>query len=252
MVHAAHDDRAPARRIDDCWNRIGTRGDGSCPRLAAHARCLNCPVFAQAAATLLDRPLSDADFAEAAGTGAAHDAHDAHEAHDAHNAPPDARADDANAPQTALAFRIADEWLGLPVPALRQIDGQRPIHPLPHRRNGVVLGLVNVRGTLTIAASLGALLGLDLGVEHDAAARHASRHVHARLLVVEHRGDTVALPVDEVEGVLRFAASALLPAPTTLAHAATMHTRGLLAWRDTTLGLLDADRVFDSLARSLR
>ncbi|KVP25820.1 chemotaxis protein CheW [Burkholderia ubonensis] len=244
MVHAAHDDRAPARRIDDCWNRIGTRGDGSCPRLAAHARCLNCPVFAQAAATLLDRPLSDADFAEAART--------AHEAHDTHQAPPDARADDANAPQTALAFRIADEWLGLPVPALRQIDGPRPIHPLPHRRNGVVLGLVNVRGTLTIAASLGALLGLDLGLEQDAAGRHASRHAHARLLVVEHRGDTVALPVDEVEGVLRFAASALLPAPTTLAHAATMHTRGLLAWRDTTLGLLDADRVFDSLARSLR
>ncbi|KWK90025.1 chemotaxis protein CheW [Burkholderia ubonensis] len=244
MVHAAHDDRAPARRIDDCWNRIGTRGDGSCPRLAAHARCLNCPVFAQAAATLLDRPLSDADFAEAART--------AHEAHDAHQAPPDAHADDANAPQTALAFRIADEWLGLPVPALRQIDGPRPIHPLPHRRNGVVLGLVNVRGTLTIAASLGALLGLDLGLEHDAAGLHASRHAHARLLVVEHRGDTVALPVDEVEGVLRFAASALLPAPTTLAHAATMHTRGLLAWRDTTLGLLDADRVFDSLARSLR
>ncbi|KWB86875.1 chemotaxis protein CheW [Burkholderia ubonensis] len=244
MVHAAHDDRAPARRIDDCWNRIGTRGDGTCPRLAAHARCLNCPVFAQAAATLLDRPLSDADFAEAART--------AHEAHDTHQAPPDARADDANAPQTALAFRIADEWLGLPVPALRQIDGPRPIHPLPHRRNGVVLGLVNVRGTLTIAASLGALLGLDLGLEHDAAGRHASRHAHARLLVVEHRGNTVALPVDEVEGVLRFAASALLPAPTTLAHAATMHTRGLLAWRDTTLGLLDADRVFDSLARSLR
>ncbi|WP_321873271.1 chemotaxis protein CheW [Burkholderia ubonensis] len=244
MVHAAHDDRAPARRIDDCWNRIGTRGDGTCPRLAAHARCLNCPVFAQAAATLLDRPLSDADFAEAART--------AHEAHDAHNAPPDARADDANAPQTALAFRIADEWLGLPVPALRQIDGPRPIHPLPHRRNGVVLGLVNVRGTLTIAASLGALLGLDLGLEHDAAGLHASRQAQARLLVVEHRGDTVALPVDEVEGVLRFAASALLPAPTTLAHAATMHTRGLLAWRDTTLGLLDADRVFDSLARSLR
>ncbi|PCE33512.1 chemotaxis protein CheW [Burkholderia ubonensis] len=234
MAHAARDDRAPALRIDDCWNRIGTRGDGSCPRLAAHARCLNCPVFAQAAATLLDQPLSDADFAEAARTAGA--------------APPDAPADDANAMQSALAFRIADEWLGLPVPALRQIDGPRPIHPLPHRRNGVVLGLVNVRGTLTIAVSLGALLGL----ERDAAGRHASRHAHARLLVVEHRGDTVALPVDEVEGVLRFAASALMPAPTTLAPAAATHTRGLLAWRDTTLGLLDADRVFDSLARSLR
>ncbi|RQS74453.1 chemotaxis protein CheW [Burkholderia sp. Bp8963] len=243
MVHAALDDLAPAKSVDDCWNRIGTRGDGSCPRLAEHTRCLNCPVFEHAAAKLLDRPLTDADLAETART-----AHTTARPDRTADAPAHAPANDVQPLQSALAFRIADEWLALPASVLRQIDGTRPIHPLPHRRNGVVLGLVNVRGTLTIAASLGALLNLD----RDAAGRHASRNAYARMLVVEHRGDTVALPVDEVEGVLRFAASALLPVPTTLTHAAAMHARGLLAWRDTTIGLLDTDRVFDSLARSLR
>jgi chemotaxis-related protein WspD len=51
---------------------------------------------------------------------------------------------------------------------------------------------------------------------------------------------------------LRFAATALMPVPTTLAHATASHARGVLAWRDTTIGLLDTDRVFDSLAGSLR
>ncbi|MGZ2748107.1 chemotaxis protein CheW [Burkholderia stagnalis] len=234
MVHAARDTLAPTPQVDDCWNRIGTHGDGSCPQLATHTRCLNCPVFEQAAATLLDRPLADDELADAART-----TRDASQAN---------AEDDPDALQSTLAFRIADEWLGLPAAALRQIDGPRPIHALPHRRNGAVLGLVNVRGALTIAASLGALLGL----EHDAAGRHAPRSAYARMLVVEHRGETAALPVDEVEGVLRFAASALLPVPTTLTHAAAMHTRGLLAWRDTTIGMLDPERVFDSLARSLR
>ncbi|MGU7772032.1 chemotaxis protein CheW [Burkholderia sp. MR1-5-21] len=245
MAHAARNDLAPARSVDDCWNRIGTRGDGSCPRLAEHTRCLNCPVFAHAAAKLLDRPLTDADLAETARAASQPDRAAARLTAPTASA---ASADDAQALQSALAFRVADEWLGLPAAALRQIDGPRPIHSLPHRRNGAVLGLVNVRGTLTIAASLGVLLNL----ERDAAGRHASRNAYARMLVVEHRGDAVALPVDEVEGVLRFAASALLPVPTTLTHAAAMHTRGLLEWRDTTIGLLDTDRLFDSLARSLR
>jgi len=248
MTHAARDDRAPARAVDDCWNRIGTRGDGSCPRLVEHTRCLNCPVFEQAAGKLLDRPLTDADLAETARAARSASQPAAADARLTASAASAASADDAQALQSALAFRVGDEWLGLPAAALRQIDGPRPIHSLPHRRDGAVLGLVNVRGTLTIAASLGVLLNL----ERNAAGPHESRNAYARMLVVEHRGDAVALPVDEVEGVLRFAVHALLPVPTTLTHAAAMHTRGLLAWRDTTIGVLDTDRVFDSLARSLR
>jgi chemotaxis-related protein WspD len=72
------------------------------------------------------------------------------------------------------------------------------------------------------------------------------------MLVAAHRGEPVAFPVDEVEGVVRYAASSLLPVPTTLANASASHSRGVIAWNERTIGLLDTDRVFESLARSLR
>jgi len=41
--------------VDDCWNRIGIRGDKSCGQLAGHVHCRNCPVYATAAKRILDR-----------------------------------------------------------------------------------------------------------------------------------------------------------------------------------------------------
>jgi chemotaxis-related protein WspD len=247
MAHGAVENASAMTLVDDCWNRIGTRGDGSCPKLVEHTRCRNCPVFEQSAARLLDRPLSDADLAEAAQIAGA--APGALRRDNVAGASVDAGSvAESAATQSALVFRIADEWLALPTAALRQIDDIRPIHSLPHRRNRVVLGLVNIRGALTVAASLGELLNLDRTGD----GKHATRKSYARMLVVAHRGEPVALPVDDVEGVMRFAPDSLMPVPTTLAHASASHARGILAWRDRTIGLLDTDRVFDSLARSLR
>lgn len=234
MAHAVHDNAGVTTLVDDCWNRIGTRGDQSCPRLTEHTRCLNCPVFEQGAAALLDRALSHADLDTAA------------QAH--RTAAPLRTRDQVGAELAVLVFRIADEWLALPATALRQIDTPRAIHSLPHRRNRIVLGLVNIRGALTVAVSLGELLGLDRA----GGGKHAGRNSHARLLVAAHRDEPAVFPVDEVEGVLRFPDAAVLPVPSTLTYAATAHARGVLAWGDATIGLLDADRVFDSIARSLR
>jgi chemotaxis-related protein WspD len=246
MAHGAIENTGVLTLIDDCWNRIGTRGDGSCPKLAEHSRCLNCPVFEQAAARLLDRPVDDAELARSA-TATPNAQSREHTASTRET--PDAGDTVETATESALVFRIADEWLGLPTAALRQVDDIRPIHSLPHRRNRVVLGLVNIRGALTVAASLGELLHLDRTA---VSGKYTSSNGYARMLVAAHRGEPVAFPVDEVEGVVRFAASALLPVPTTLAHAGASHARGVLAWRDRSVGLLDTDRVFESLARSLR
>lgn len=209
--------------IDACWNRIGTRGDRSCERLDTYRRCLNCPVFERHAALLLDRPLTDADLADAARDG------------------------DADAVHSALAFRVADEWLALPIRVLREITDTRAIHPLPHRRNRAVLGIVNVRGMLRVAVSLAELL--SLGARAD---RAAPRMSFTRMLVVAHRGDPVVFPVDEVEGVLRFASADWMPVPATVARTGAVHSRGVFAWRGKSIGLLDEDRLFDSLTRSLR
>jgi chemotaxis-related protein WspD len=230
MLHDAPELAGVPIGVDDCWNRIGVRGDKSCPRLAEVSRCLNCPVFAQGAARLLDRPVSEADLAPRVESGA--------EASDG----------DHTATQSALAFRVAGEWLALPTQVLHEVEDVRAIHSLPHQRSRAVLGVVNVRGALTVAISLGELLNMERAADLKAPART----VYARMLVAAHDSHPVAFPVDEVEGIVRYAESALLPVPTTLAHATASHARGVLAWRDGTIGLLDPARLFDSIARSLR
>ncbi|MBY4869491.1 chemotaxis protein CheW [Burkholderia sp. Bp9017] len=223
--------------VDDCWNRIGTRGDRSCERLADCLRCLNCPVYAYHAAKLLERPLGATEMAEATRRMSAFDATRAH--------------GDDDTRQAALAFRVADEWLALPIGVLREIAGTRPIHSLPHRRHSAVRGVVNIRGTLRIAISIGALLGLDAGkggknVTGDEDGRFT------RLLVVAHQGEPVVFPVDEVEGVLHFGASEWVPVPATVGRASAGLSRGVLSWRGKSVGLLDDDRLFDAVTRSMR
>ncbi|WP_241292216.1 chemotaxis protein CheW [Burkholderia stabilis] len=221
--------------VDDCWNRIGTRGDRSCERLADCLRCLNCPVYAYHAAKLLERPLGEAEMADATRRMSAFGATRAHD-------------DDGDAHHAALAFRVADEWLALPIGVLREIAGTRPIHSLPHRRNSAVRGVVNIRGTLRIAISIGALLGLDAGK----GGNDSGDGRFTRLLVAAHQGDPVVFPVDEVEGVLRFGASDWVPVPATVGRASAGLSRGVLSWRGKSVGLLDDDRLFDAVTRSMR
>ncbi|KVH39767.1 chemotaxis protein CheW [Burkholderia cepacia] len=221
--------------VDDCWNRIGTRGDRTCERLNECLRCLNCPVYAYHAAKLLERPLDGAEMADATRRMSAPGAPHVH----------DAGADTRHA---ALAFRVADEWLALPISVLREIAGTRPIHSLPHRRHSAVRGVVNIRGTLRIAISIGALLGLDVGQ----GGTGADDGRFTRLLVAAHQGEPVVFPVDEVEGVLRFGASDWVPVPATVGRASAGLSRGVLSWRGKSVGLLDDDRLFDAVTRSMR
>ena len=249
MAQDAVENTGALAPIHDCWNRIGTRGDRTCPRLSEYARCVNCPIFEQAAATLLDRPL-DPTGDRATQIDYAARPNQANTSPHLADTPDGISSTcvDPAATHSAIVFRIADEWLALSTTALLQVDETRTIHSLPHRRNRVVLGLVNVHGAITVAVSLVELLHLDRA----STGKQVSRNGYARVLVAAHRGEPVAFPVDEVEGVFRFSLSALMPVPATLAHATAVHTCGVFAWRDTTIGLLDTSCVFESLARSLR
>jgi chemotaxis-related protein WspD len=223
-------DAATAAPPEMCWKIIGTLGDNSCPRLETCVRCLNCPVFEDAAARMLDRP---APLTHALAPPAA--------------APVRAQAGQQARNDGSLVFRVGAEWLALPAAVLRQVDEARTIHTLPHRRSAAVLGVVNVRGVLTLAASLAALLRIE-----PAAPAGQQRAATPRLLVTEWAGATTAFPVDHVEGVANFGTHELLPAPATLAQSAARHVRGVTSWRDRSVGVLDADALFEALARSLR
>lgn len=218
-------------RIDDCWNRIGVRGDGSCPELARHVRCLNCPAFAAGAAQLLDRMAPDdgpaMEYAEI----------------DASPAP-------ATAGASLLLFRVGAEWLGLDSALVSEVTEQRGIHPLPHQRNPAVLGVANIRGMLTLCISLAILLGQEETAAQDTGWEEATARPR-RMLVASHDGRGVVFPVTEVHGIQRFADGALQAAPAAVAGAGVRYIQAIAGWRGRSVGVLDGDRLFHALNRSL-
>jgi chemotaxis-related protein WspD len=214
--------------IDDCWNRIGVRGDGSCPELKLHAHCRNCPTYSAAALRLLDRDLSAQCVADSTGHFAQVKQLEEQDTH------------------SVVIFRLASEWFALPTLVFDEVSEQRMIHSLPHRRSVAVLGLVNVRGELLICASLGRMLALE-----ETAAAPACGIVRKRLVIMRHEGGRIAFPVDEVQGTYRYHLRELRPVPATLAKSAATYTKALLSWRERTVGCLDADLIVHTLNRSV-
>src|SRR6185503_3675015 len=213
--------------VNDCWNRIGVRGDVSCPELQRHVHCHNCPVHAAAALTLLDHE-------PPAGTNAGWTAHFAE---------PLARAAAETVP--LFVFRVGADWLAMPAPLVAEVAPERTVHSLPHRRRGALLGVVNVHGALVVCVSLGAVLGLDAAPAH-AAPRPFTR---GRLLLIQHGALRAVCPVDEVSGIHRVEPTALVETPAAVAGTRACVTR---VWtrREDTVGVLDEALFGQALRRS--
>lgn len=215
-------------KLLDCWNDIGIWGDHICPKLGQAIHCRNCPVYSDAAATLLDREIDGAYREEAAQTIRAE------------------RQTTTRDTDAAVIFRVGSEWLALAAAVFKEVCALRPIHSLPHRRN--VLGVTNVRGSLLVCVSLQTLLGIDKAVAADPAQR---RLVHERLVVAGRDGDRLVFPVDEIHGIHRFHPDQLSEAPATVAKSTATYTRAMLSWQDKSVGLLDDQLLFYSLNKSL-
>lgn len=217
--------------VHDCWNTIGVAGNGSCRELVRHIHCRNCPVHSAAAVQLLDRPLSPEyrrEWTE-------------HFAREKTLTTP--------ARVSVVIFRIGLEWLALRTQVFQEIAERRGMHSLPHRRRGIVIGLVNVRGELLICAALDRLLGLESAVP---APRLRSRTVFDRLLVSDWKGNRFAFPVDEVQGIHRLNQEDIREAPSTVSGSASRCSSGVFRWRERTIGLLDAPSLFDLLNKNLQ
>ncbi|MEQ1862405.1 MAG: chemotaxis protein CheW [Chthoniobacteraceae bacterium] len=216
--------------LHDCWNSIGVQGDGSCPELARAVHCRNCPVYSGAAAALLDREIDDEYLTRWAGHYRA------------------TKQDTTLGTDSVVIFRIGPEWLALPARVFEEVCALRPIHSLPHRRNGHVLGVVNVRGALLVCVSLHSLLAIDRAPD----TKHAHRHlVHERLLVTSRDGERLAFPVDEIHGIHRCHPEQLGAVPATIAKSTATYTRAILPWQERSVGLLDDQFVFYSLNKSI-
>jgi chemotaxis-related protein WspD len=216
--------------IHDCWNKIGVRGDGSCPELARYTHCRNCPVYSAAAVELLDGELPPGYLAEWTTHFTREKAAVAQDTH------------------SVVIFRIGAEWLALSTQVFKEVSELKTIHSLPHRRNQTVLGLVNIRGELLLCVSLEETLNLGKAPETQA---KSNRVIRPYLLVIGHGGGRLAFPVAEVGGIHHFNLKEMKEAPATVAVALSTYTRGILPWREKTVGWLDDDLLVPSLNKGL-
>jgi chemotaxis-related protein WspD len=150
--------------------------------------------------------------------------------------------------QSIVIFRVGSEWLALPALCVTEVANPLPVHTLPHRLSGVVLGLASVRGELLICVSIGHMLGVEASAGVDQKVR---RPAHPRLLVIRHEQVRAVCPVDEVHGIHRFHPRELKEVPATVARATATYSKMLLPWQEHSVGLLDHELLFRSLKRSV-
>jgi chemotaxis-related protein WspD len=219
------DELIQERLAGRCWEVIGVRGgDHSCPELQEHVHCRNCPVFAAAGRTLMERPPPQGYLAEQTSNVAA-------------AARPAQRTD-----RSLLILRLTDEWLAIDTGAVVEVITDRTIHRIPHRTTGAVLGLVNVHGQLQLCASLHKVVGLA-----EAPTRSATR----RLVVTRREQEHWVFPADEVWNVVGFNRDDIEPAPMTVTAAMGTHTRGVVNWQDKKVGYLSIESLYAALRRTL-
>ena len=218
----------PLPVVDDCWQRIGVWGDHSCPELARHIHCHNCPVFARAGQRLFDRPPPP----ECLDEWTAQLAH--------------LEAEETGDVLALIVFRVGAEWLAFDVRSMVEVAESRPFHRIPHRRDHVLLGIANIRGELQLCLSLRALLGIEA---ENAAAERAERT--GWLLVSEHEGRRWALAVDEVAGVWRVPRTEVRNAPATVSGSQASTALGVYYGQNKRVGCLDTGLFFDMIRRRL-
>jgi purine-binding chemotaxis protein CheW len=120
-----------------------------------------------------------------------------------------------------VTFRLADQWLGIPVLMVQEVLLAQRIARVP-RASHEVAGFLNLRGQIVTAVELRTRLGLPPRADGEAPVN----------VVVRHEGELFSLLVDEVGDVVSVQGEAVEPPPPTLDP----------SWRQACAGIIRRDR----------
>lgn len=137
-----------------------------------------------------------------------------------------------------LVFRLGAERFALSTAVVVEIGHMPPLHRIPSRDSSQV-GLVNVRGRVTVCASFVPLLQ-PLGETSSA---------DARLVVLQADKWLFATRVDAIDGVHRLDLQGLLPPPPPTS--VDQFTTGLWMLNGHSIARLDHHRLFSAIKESL-
>ncbi|MGE0083940.1 MAG: chemotaxis protein CheW [Desulfococcaceae bacterium] len=220
----------PEQEMENCWKIIGvfSRKKARCPRLTEVIHCRNCERFIYAGRNLLERDLPEAYREEWTGIIAA------------------GKESEAPGTVSVVIFRVGQEWLALHTRLFREVVDPQKFHTLPHRKNPVLLGLVNVHGEIQLCISLKDLLDIREKSEDS-----REKKGYRRMMVVASEGKQWVFPVEEIHGIYRIHPDSFQNTPVTVAKSRFSFTRNIFCWENMNVALLDDELLFASLKRSL-
>jgi chemotaxis-related protein WspD len=202
--------------ISDCWNQIGVwrQGDEVCPKLATTIHCRNCDIYISAGLNLLNRDLPE-DYTRE-NTEIFRSEKQQHD----------------GILTSCLIFRIDEEWYALKTKVLNEVGETSEIHSIPHNRQLIIDGLVNVRGEMEICISFRALVS-------DKASATATHNNKSRIIIINLDSGKYAFQADEVMGVFKISERDIKHPPTSISHTDKQLTGGVFDYNETHIGLVD-------------
>ena len=211
-----------------CWKAKGIYGDGSCPELPRLIHCRRCPVFAAAGRQHLDRNLPPAYLGERAAVMAL------------------PKETGRLGTLSVMVFRLCGEKFAVKTIYFQEAAEPSPVHTLPLKVNRIFRGIANINGELLLCLSVADLLDLTFEAQESGPAP-----AYERMLVVGQEGQRFAFPVEQILGVHRIAPEDLGEVPATLSRSARALTRGIFLLDGSPVGILDEERLFPAMTRSL-
>ena len=154
-----------------------------------------------------------------------------------------AGATDAKRGRTAgmLVFQIAEELAALPAILLQRVTPIARPRPIPHRSNGVIRGLCNIRGELVLCADLHAMLGLSAPATAPETLDPASDP--RRMIIIGPAGDSWAFEVDGLVGVEPIDIEDIRSPPVTVEYALGAFTTGIVRIDGRCVTVLDGESI---------
>lgn len=212
----------------NCRKRIGVYGDSSCPHLEKYLHCQNCIRFLDAGKSLYDREIPPETMRDWTALYSS------------------AKDDEVQGDLTMVVFRLKKEWLALKSSFFQEATKLYPVHIIPLRSNKVFKGLVNINGELIPCISMVDIIGLTEDADDV-----LTRKIYKRMCVLNFEGERFAVPVDEVMGIRRTASDILMDPPSTIAKSLVTFTVKFFCLEELMVGLLDENKLFNALKRSL-
>lgn len=146
-----------------------------------------------------------------------------------------------------VLFRIGREWLVFPALYLAEVTNSKVIHRIPHQRNPIFKGLVNLKGQLRICINMAQLLEINENVPP----QKGFHNTYQRMISISKDGNQWIFPVDEVEGIAHFDLESMENVPVTVTKSKVNFLKGVIPQGERKIGFIDEELFFACLERNL-